>query len=141
MFKNYLKIAWRNLIKNRAFSVINITGLAIGLSCFLLIALYVLDELSYDRFYPNANDIYRINSDVRFGGSNLHIPQTSDMIGATMKKDYPQVLEYTRIWTNSGNKLIKKVIAISMKNMWRMQTQLFFLCSGYLPLQGIYAQH
>jgi putative ABC transport system permease protein len=108
MIKNYLILAWRNLIKNKIFSIINLTGLAIGLSCFLLIALYVLDELSYDRFYPNADNIYRINSDVKFGGSNQHLNQSSDMIGATMKKDYPQVLEYTRIWTNNGNKLIKK---------------------------------
>jgi putative ABC transport system permease protein len=108
MFKNYLKIAWRNLLKNKAFSVINITGLAIGLSCFLLIALYVMDELSYDRFYPNAENIYRVNADIRFGGANMHMPFTSDMMGELLKKDYPQVENYTRIYTNNGDKLIKK---------------------------------
>jgi len=108
MFKNYLKIAWRNLIKNKAFSIINITGLAIGLSCFLLITAYVTDELSYDRFYPNAQNIYRINSDIRFGGANMHMPLSSDMAGQLMKKDYPQVENYTRIYTNNGNRLIKK---------------------------------
>ncbi len=108
MFKNYFKVAWRNLIKNKAFSIINITGLAIGLSCFLLITLYVLDELSYDRFYPNANNIYRVNSDILFGGAELHITQTSDMLGETLKKDYPQVLQYTRVYTNNGSKLVKK---------------------------------
>lgn len=108
MFENYFKIAWRNLIKNKAFSIINITGLAIGLSCFLLIALYVRDEVSYDRFYPNAKNIYRVNSDLLFGGSELHITQTSDMLGETLKKDYPQVLEYTRIYNSNGSKLIKK---------------------------------
>ncbi|MEO8712832.1 MAG: ABC transporter permease [Parafilimonas sp.] len=108
MFKNYLKIAWRNLIKNKAFSIINITGLAIGLSCFLLIALYVMDELSYDRFYPDADRIYRINSDIRFGGGDLHLPVTSDMMGQLLKKDYPQIEQYTRIYTSDGDKLIKK---------------------------------
>jgi len=108
MFKNYLKIAWRNLIKNKAFSIINITGLAIGLSCFLLITSYVVDELSYDRFYPNAQNIYRINSDIRFGGANMHMALTSDMTGQLMKKDYPQVENYTRIYTNNNNRLIKK---------------------------------
>ncbi len=108
MFRNYFKIAWRNLIRNKAFSIINITGLAIGLSSFLLIALYVSDELSYDRFYPNAKNIYRVNSDVLFGGAELHIVQTSDMLGETLKKDYPQVVQYTRVYTNSGSKLIKK---------------------------------
>jgi len=108
MFKNYLKIAWRNIRKNKTFSIINITGLAIGLSCFLLIALYVMDELSYDKFYPNADRIYRINSDIKFGGANLHMPVTSDMMGELLKKDYPQVEQYTRIYTNNGDKLIKK---------------------------------
>jgi putative ABC transport system permease protein len=108
MIKNFLKIAWRNLIKNKAFSIINITGLAIGLSCFLLIALYVMDELSFDRFYPNADRIYRINSDIKFGGANLHMPVTSDMMGELLKKDYPQVEQYTRIYTFNGDKLIKK---------------------------------
>src|SRR5690348_3100286 len=108
MLRNYLKIAWRNLVKNKAYSVINITGLAIGLACFLLIALYVMDELSYDRFYPNADRIYRINSDIKFGGANLHMAVTSDMMGQLLKKDYPQVEQYTRIYTFSGDKLIKK---------------------------------
>src|ERR1044071_9074989 len=108
MIRNYFKIAWRNLVKNKAFSIINITGLAIGLSCFLLITLYVLDELSYDRFYPNSDRIYRINSDIRFGGADLHMPVTSDMMGELLKKDYPQVEEYTRVYTFNGDKLIKK---------------------------------
>ena len=50
MIKNYLKIAWRNILRNKVFSFVNIAGLAIGLSCFTLIALYVVDELSYDRY-------------------------------------------------------------------------------------------
>lgn len=108
MFKNYLKVAFRNLWKNKMFSLINIVGLAIGLCCFLLIAVYVLDELSYDRFYKNSDRIYRINADIRFGGTELHMPQTSDMMGASLKKDYPEVEEYTRIYNSNGNKLIKK---------------------------------
>jgi putative ABC transport system permease protein len=90
------------------FSFINIFGLAVGLACFLLIALYVTDELSYDRFYPDAANIYRIHSDIRFGGSDLHMPVTSDMMGELLKKDYPQVAQYTRIYTFNGSKLIKK---------------------------------
>ena len=108
MFRNYFKVALRNLWKNKTFSAINIIGLATGLCCFLLIALYVLDELSYDRHFKNADRIHRINSDIRFGGGDLRLPQTSDMMGASLKKDYPDVEEYTRIFTNSGNKLIKK---------------------------------
>jgi putative ABC transport system permease protein len=108
MLRNYLKIAVRNLWKNKTFSFINIAGLAIGLSCFLLIALYVLDELSFDKYNANADRIYRINSDIRFGGADLHMPVTSDMMGQILKKDYPQVEQYTRLYTFNGDKLIKK---------------------------------
>jgi len=108
MIRNYLKIAIRNLWKNKTFSFINIAGLAIGLSCFLLIALYVLDELSFDKYNANADRTYRINSDIRFGGADLHMPVTSDMMGQLLKKDYPQVEQYTRLYTFNGDKLIKK---------------------------------
>ena len=60
MIKNYLKIAWRNLWKNKTFSFINIFGLSIGLVCFLLIALYVFDEWTYDSFHSNAPRMYRV---------------------------------------------------------------------------------
>ena len=60
MLKNYLKIAFRNLRKHKAYSLINIAGLAIGLACFTLIMLFVQDEWSYDRYHPNADRLYRI---------------------------------------------------------------------------------
>jgi putative ABC transport system permease protein len=107
MIKNYLKIAWRNLLRNKAYSLINIMGLAIGLCCFLLISLYVMDEWSFDRFNPNADRIYRVNSDIRFGGGDLHAALSSDMMGQVLKKDYPQVEQYTRIF-QPGYELIKK---------------------------------
>jgi putative ABC transport system permease protein len=108
MFKNYFKIAWRNLVKNKTFSFINIIGLASGLACFILIALYVADELSYDRFNEKAGRIYRINSDIVFGGNKLHLAVASDPMGATLKKDYPQVEEYVRFFNSRGSKLVKK---------------------------------
>ena len=108
MIKNYFKIAVRNLWKNKGYSAINIFGLAIGLCTCLLITLYITDELGYDRFYKNADRIFRINTDVRIGGANTHLAQTSDMMGQLLKKDYPQVEEYTRLYSNEGNKFIKK---------------------------------
>ncbi|MEJ7589633.1 MAG: ABC transporter permease, partial [Ferruginibacter sp.] len=108
MLKNYLKIAWRNLLKNKTFSILNIAGLAIGLSSFLLIALYVTDELSYDRYNEKAGRIYRINSDIRLSGTELKLAVCSDPMGATLKKDYPQVEQFVRFYNSSGSKLIKK---------------------------------
>ena len=108
MIKNYFKIAWRNLWKNKTFSFINILGLASGLACFLLIALFVMDELSYDRFYKKADRIYRVNSDIVFGGAVLHFTTTPDMMGQLLQKDYPQVEDYARLYTNEGSQMVKK---------------------------------
>lgn len=108
MFSNYLKTAWRNLLKNKVFSLINILGLAIGLCCFLLISMYVLDELSFDKYNEKSGRIVRVHSDIRFGGSDLPLAVSPDIMGATLKKDYPEVEEYARLYTSSGSKLVKK---------------------------------
>jgi putative ABC transport system permease protein len=108
MLRNYLKIAWRNLVRNKTYSILNIAGLAIGLSCFLLMALYVVDELSYDRHHKKADRLYRINADIRFGGVDRSLAVVSDPMGAALKKDYPQVEQFTRIYTANGAKVIRK---------------------------------
>ncbi len=108
MLTNYLKIALRNLWKNKSFSAINIFGLAIGLATCLLIVLYVVDELSYDTYNDKANRIYRVNTDIRFGGGDLHLAVASDPMGPTLKRDYPQVEQYTRMYASSGSKLVRK---------------------------------
>ena len=108
MIKNYFKVAFRSLWKNKGYSAINIFGLAIGLATCLLITLYVTNEFSYDRYNVKADRIYRINTDMRFGGSNLHMVMTSDMMGQLLKKDYPEIEDYTRIYSSDGDKLIKK---------------------------------
>ena len=70
MIRNYLKIAARTLRKQRGLTFINIVGLATGLTCCMLIMLYVLDELNYDRYNTKADRIYRIQSDIKFGGND-----------------------------------------------------------------------
>ncbi|MES2647236.1 MAG: ABC transporter permease [Bacteroidota bacterium] len=107
MFRNFLKVAWRNLVKNKAFSLINIIGLATGLACFILITLYVVDELSFDRHNKHADRIFRVDSDIKIGGTVLDLAVASDPMGATLKKDYPQVEAYVRFYRN-GSKLVKK---------------------------------
>src|SRR5689334_8088311 len=100
MIRNYLKVAIRNLWRNKSFSIINITGLATGICCFILIALYVLDELNYDRYYSNAARLYRVNADIKFGGAEMNYPFSSDMLGQTFKKDFPEVENYARIYNS-----------------------------------------
>ncbi|HLL44284.1 MAG TPA: ABC transporter permease, partial [Segetibacter sp.] len=62
MFKNYLKIAWRNITRHKAYSTLNIVGLSIGMACSILILLWVQNELSYDTFHTNAHQLYRLTS-------------------------------------------------------------------------------
>ena len=108
MIKNYLKIALRNLWKHKGFTAINVIGLSMGLCCFIVIAMYVSDELSYDQYNEKADRIYRINSDIRFGGTDLVMAVSSDPMGETLKQDYPEVEDYVRFYINNGPKLIKK---------------------------------
>jgi putative ABC transport system permease protein len=107
MLTNYFKIAWRNLLKNKGFSAINIFGLAIGIACCLLITLYVVDEMSFDRFHEKADRIYRLNTEVKYGGAEQSLAQTPDILTTTLKKDYPQVENFVRFY-DAGAFLVKK---------------------------------
>ena len=96
MWKNYLKIAYRNLVKNRIFSLINIVGLALGILACLLILQYVRFELSYDDFHANGSNIYRLvaKENEGIGRESLLVPTP---IGPEMQKNYSEVIEYTRL--------------------------------------------
>jgi putative ABC transport system permease protein len=107
MLKNYIKIALRNLWKSKGFSAINIIGLAIGLATCLLIMLFVLDELGYDRYNKKAGRIYRVDSEIKFGGNHFIMATVTDPMGPTLKKDYPQVEQYVR-FREIGGFLLKK---------------------------------
>ena len=99
MLRNYLKIAYRNLLKHKLFSMINIFGLAIGMAACLLILQYVSFELSYDQFYEKAEQIYRVQHD-RYIDGELQYQKAQAFIptGETMKNELPEVLEYTTLF-------------------------------------------
>ena len=98
MIRNHFIAAWRNLKKNKLFSLINVAGLAIGMAACLLILQYVSFELSYDRFNANAENIYRVTND-RYQNGKLvqHGTITYSGIGKALKDDYPEVIENTRV--------------------------------------------
>ncbi len=96
MFWHYLKIASRNLIKRKFYSFINVLGLAIGMACCLLITLYVMDELSYDKFHENADRIYRIATRVTIMGKESTIASTNDHI-AEVVDELPEVQTSVRV--------------------------------------------
>ena len=97
MFQNYLKIAWRNLTRNKLFSAINIIGLAIGLMTCLLISLFVLDELSYDRFNEKADRIVRVIFRGTSAGGKMNEAHVMPPTAQALKADYPEVQDATRL--------------------------------------------
>ncbi|HTB26287.1 MAG TPA: ABC transporter permease, partial [Puia sp.] len=107
MFKNFLKVALRNLWKNKAFSAINIAGLSVGLAVCLLIVLYVKDELSYDKYNEHSENIYRVDADISFNGTQFISAASPAPLAPTLMKDYPQIVQYTRL-RNFGDVLIRK---------------------------------
>lgn len=96
MFKSYLITAFRNLWKYRFYSSINILGLAIGLTCFLFILLYVKDELSYDQYHEKKDRIYRINFDGHAFEQDLNFAVVGAPVGEVMLKEFPEVEKYCR---------------------------------------------
>jgi len=110
MLKNYLKVALRNLWKSKGFTAINIMGLAAGLGVCLLIALYVLDELSYDRYNPKAGRIYRLDADIFFNNTRFYSATSPKPLPVTLIKEYPQVEQMVRIsyFGNQSDIMVKK---------------------------------
>jgi len=98
MKRNYLKIAWRNLLRNKVSGIINVGGLAIGLACVMFISLYVKDELSYDRFFKNADRIYRVNTHEKIANDEFTAGHTPPPVGAALVSNIPEIESYTRIF-------------------------------------------
>lgn len=98
MLTNYLKIALRNLLRQKAYSFINIVGLAVGMACCLLMILYVQHELSFDRFHTNADRIYRVNISAKMGEMDEVASATPPPIAERLRHDFPEVERATRIF-------------------------------------------
>src|SRR6185437_3939671 len=96
MFKNYLKTAFRNLRKNKLYSSINIFGLAIGLASCLLIGVYILHELSYDKFNVNANRIVRVTMEYSNAGTVNKIATTGTKPGPQFRRTFPSIENFAR---------------------------------------------
>jgi putative ABC transport system permease protein len=110
MLKNYLKIAIRNLLKHKAYSFINLAGLAIGIACGVLIMLYVRKELSYDRFHQNAGRIYRVGNEGQFGSEIWKGARTSHPLAPALVQEFPEVQQSVRFY-----RLYKPLVQVGEK--------------------------
>ena len=104
MLKNYLKIALRNISRNKAFSFINISGLAIGMACCVLILVFVQDELTYDGYHEKADQIYRLFAVNRSGGEERHIAPIGAPVAEIFDSSLPEVQKAIRI--NRGSRVL-----------------------------------
>lgn len=118
MLRNFFKIAYRNILRNKGFSFINISGLAIGMASAMLILLWVQNEVSYDRFHVKLNRLYQVWSNDKIDGSIRSLTNTPEIMAPALKKDYPEVEDVTRVnWTRNlfsaeGEKKLMSVGAV-----------------------------
>lgn len=106
MFQNFFKVAVRNLIRQKAYALINIFGLAIGIACSILILLFVIHENSYDTFHEKADQVYRVWVTGRFADSEFKSANTAVPSGPAFMEEIPEVINFTRV-DHSGNVLIR----------------------------------
>ncbi|MET3880015.1 ABC transporter permease [Chitinophaga sp. OAE865] len=125
MFRNHLLIAWRNLVRFKYYSLINIAGLSIGMAACWLLLLYVQRETSYDNFYPQANRIYRAVNHATWSGGNLHLASTSAPFAAVLKKDYPEIEQITRVEADGGAALKYGQKKLEVGDMFFVDTTFF----------------
>jgi putative ABC transport system permease protein len=127
MIKNYFKIAFRNLMKHRLISFINLFGLTVGLTCCLLITTYVLHELSYDGYNKNASDIYRgtrtfYNTD---GGISLNLSTVAPPFGPLLQNDFPDIKQVTRLYPDGLTPLRYREKLFNERNCYWAEGNLF----------------
>tara|TARA_R110002051_G_scaffold63132_5_gene114940 strand:- start:49064 stop:51496 length:2433 start_codon:yes stop_codon:yes gene_type:complete len=132
MIRNYIKIAFRSLKKQSFFTLLNIFGLSVGMAGSLLIALYIYDELSYDKMFLDADRIYRIDTDIKFGGAEIKASEAAPPMAAAMKNDF-SVVETTVRFRDRGSMLVKK----SGTNTNTKELNATFVDSTFFKMFGI----
>ncbi|RFS16287.1 ABC transporter permease [Emticicia sp. C21] len=117
MIRNYLKIAIRNLVKNKVYSFINIGGLAVGFTVFCLIALYIADELSFDNFHAKGNNIVRLVHHAEWEGGEAHHAVTSAAFAPALKAEFPEIKEAVRFAPEGGGVIAFKDKTVKAGNI------------------------
>ena len=115
MLKNTIKLAFRTMRRQKIYSFINIIGLAVGLTCCILLLLWIQDESGYDRFHENSNRIYRVTIKDKIGGSDQNFAVTSIAMAPVIKNEIPEILyaanashrRRTTVWTARHPALLK----------------------------------
>ncbi len=105
MLKNYFKISFRNLTRHKVYTLINLAGLSIGMACALLLYLYIQDELSFDRYHKNSNQIYRVSTYFKLSNKKRQYFASSNVnLAGALSRDYPEVLQVVRMHRGTEKK-------------------------------------
>ena len=132
MIRNYIKIAYRNLTRNKIFSIINISGLAFGMAACILISLFILDELSYDQYHEKANRIYRVSREFlnEDGATNLHLGQIAPPFGPLLVEDFKGIIEHAvRMLPSEGSLISYEDIHLEQEGVYFAEPALFDIFS------------
>jgi len=135
MFRNYIKVAFRNLKRHKGYSFINISGLAIGIACTMLLALWIYNELSYDRYHENAERIYRIVRKIQNPGTVSHEAAVPAALAPAIKEELPEIEAVTRIF-EVDRWLIKYENKLFNEDRLAMVDKSFFKMFSFPFLQG-----
>ncbi|SIR35243.1 ABC transporter permease [Pontibacter lucknowensis] len=139
MLTNYLKMAYRNLLRHKGFSLINVSGLALGMTCSILILLWVKDELSFDRFHANVDQLYRVMGRQHYPGSDdLTTESGPGRLGPAMQQGLPEVQHAIRVTWDQENLFSYEEKAIKGKGYYADST--FFQVFSFPLLHGDAAQ-
>jgi putative ABC transport system permease protein len=102
MFKNYLSHAFKNIKKYKGYSFINLFGLSVGIACFIFMLLWIQDEMSFDRFHENADEIYRVVVKRNLAGNTIQSVATPNPLGPTLENEYPEIINFTRTFVTTN---------------------------------------
>lgn len=127
MIKNYFKLAFRNIVKHKLTSAINLVGLTIGLTCCLLITTYILDELSYDKYNKNADNVYRVQRDFYStdGALALKLGTVAPPFGYYLPTDFPEIKSMTRLLPNGPTPMRYQEKKFNEKDVYFADENLF----------------
>jgi putative ABC transport system permease protein len=135
MLKNYIKTAFRNIRKHPGYSIINIAGLAIGLACCSFILIWVVDELSYDKFHENAPYLYRVEENQYYSGRVYHVTVTPYPLAPALKQDFPEIIEATQ-YVGLGGQLLRYGEKASFETGIKAVAPSFFRMFTYPIVKG-----
>jgi putative ABC transport system permease protein len=131
MFRNYLKTSWRNLTRDKSYTLINIFGLAIGVAACLMITLYILDELSYDKFHERSDRIYRVYVDSHFGNNRFRSVLTPNPMKEALLSDFSQVESVTQFFKQDQ-------VNVKYEDKRFVEDDVYFACEDFF---GVFDFH